>query len=139
MKSKKMMVSMLSMSMVLGAAALPAYASTTIQTTQKEEMMPYAIGEIDANSLTDVDGFSTYFELSKGGGKYINFWVKNTGRNSIAITINDKGERVIEPGKSGHISVKAGALTKGYVFKAEGTPNGGRISLDYRIAQRDSQ
>ncbi len=140
MKSKKMMVSMLSMSMVLGAAALPAYASTATQTTQKqEEMMLKEIGEIASDSLTEVKSFSTYFDLSKGGGKYINFWVKNTGRNDIAITINDKERRVIKTGDSGHISVKAGTLTKRYTFDAVPTPNGGRISLDYRIAQRDSQ
>lgn len=115
-------------------------ASTQEPTTQEQAEITYnEIGEIDANSLTEVDGFSTNFELSKGGGKYINFWVKNTGGNSIAMTINNKEERVIEPGKGGHISVKAGTLTKGYIFKAEGTPNGGRISLDYRIAQSDSQ
>lgn len=118
--------------MVLGGVALSAYV-----TIQKLEMTSQEIGMIDENSLTEVDEFSRYFELAKGGGKYINFWAKNTGRNDIAITINDKERRVIKTGDSGHISVKAGTLTKRYAFDAEPTPNGGRISLDYRIAQRD--
>ena len=139
MKSKKMMVSMLSMSMVLGAAALPAYASTTTQTTQKqEEIMPRDY-DVSSGSEENIVELEKPYTLDKKDGKYINFWIRNTGHNDIAITINGKAERIISPGKQGHTYIEAGFFKKEYIFKAVPTPNGGRISLDYSIAQRDSQ
>ena len=55
----------------------------------------------------------------------------------IAITINNKAEKVIKPGKQGHTYIEASTFAKDYVFKAVPSGAGGRISFDYRIAQRD--
>ena len=136
MKSKKMMVSMLSMSMVLGAAALPAYVSTTTQ--KQEEIMPRDY-DVSSGSEENIVELNRPHTLDKKRGKYINFWIRNTGHNDIAITINGKAERIISPGEQGHTYIEAGFFKKEYIFKAVPTPNGGRISLDYSIAQRDSQ
>ena len=136
MKSKKMMVSMLSMSMVLGAAALPAYVSTTTQ--KQEEIMPRDY-DVSSGSEENIVELNRPHTLDKKRGKYINFWIKNTGDKDIAITINGEAERIISPGKQGHTYIEASFFKKEYIFKAVPSSVGGRISLDYNIAQRDSQ
>ena len=127
---------MLSMSMVLGAAALPAYVSTTTQ--KQEEIMPRDY-DVSSGSEENIVELNRPHTLDKKRGKYINFWIKNTGDKDIAITINGEAERIISPGKQGHTYIEASFFKKEYIFKAVPSSVGGRISLDYNIAQRDSQ
>lgn len=75
--------------------------------------------------------------LTDSNGKTVNFWIRNNGTTSVAITINGKGSRTIKPGTEGHISADVGYFTKDYTFKASPTPNGGDIDIEYKIAQRD--
>ncbi len=139
MKSKKMMVSILSMSMVLGAAALPAYASTA-PTEQGQTNDMVRSKDISKGSYSDSQTFLQSHKLYRNNGKYVNFWINNTGDRSITITIDGAGAREIKPGKSGHISATVGRLTGYYDFMAVQTDgNGGTMSFDYRIAQRDNQ
>lgn len=75
--------------------------------------------------------------LTDSNGKMVNFWIRNNGTTSVAITINGKDKRIIKPGTEGHISADVGYFTKDYTFKASPTPNGGDIDIEYKIAQRD--
>ena len=138
MKHKKMMVSVLSMGMALGAMTLSACASTE-QTAQEVSEMMQREYDVSSDSEENIVELNKPYTLDKKRGKYINFWAKNTGRNDIAITIDGKAERILSPGEQGHTYIEAGFFAKEYIFKAVPTPNGGRISLDYSIAQRDSQ
>jgi hypothetical protein len=81
--------------------------------------------------------FQATYPLKKSNGAKVNFWIKNTGNVSVRIIINGDQKRTLAPGKSGHISAPVGSLSSEYKFKAVPTPNGGKISIDYRIAQRD--
>lgn len=136
MKYKKAMVSVLSMSVVLGATAIPVYAQAEKQTVlEQEEIVPYVL-VIKTGSIDDED-FTHSVKLNKDNGKYINFWIKNTGNKDIAITINGDARRVIEPEEQGHIYVEASMFSKTYKFHAESANSAGKISMDYRIAQRD--
>ena len=137
MRSKKMMVSMLSMSMVLGAAALSAYASTA-PTEQGQTNDMVRAKDISKGSFSEDDTFRYKDTLYQNNGKYVNFWIDNTGDKSITITIDGKGAREIKPGKNGHISAKVGMLARDYEFMAKPTSDsGGTITFDYRIKQRD--
>lgn len=82
-------------------------------------------------------GFSTSYSLKEANGENINFWIKNNGKTDVVITINGDEARTIRPGKDGHISVKAGYFSKKYTFEAVPSPSGGKINIEYRIAQRD--
>lgn len=99
--------------------------------------------DIAHDSFVDWEQFEKTYTLDEADGKYVNFYIENTGDVSIKITINGKNGRTIEPGDSGHITaeVKNGILgnSKKYTLKAVPTPNGGRISMDWRIAQRDEK
>lgn len=75
--------------------------------------------------------------LTDSNGKIVNFWIRNNGTTSVAMTINGKDKRIIKPGTEGHISADVGYFTKDYTFKASPTPNGGDIDIEYKIAQRD--
>lgn len=81
--------------------------------------------------------FQATYSFKKSNGAKVNYWIKNTGEVSVKISINGDLKRTLAPGKSGHISVPVGSLSRKYKFKAVPTPNGGKISIDYRIAQRD--
>lgn len=79
--------------------------------------------------------FQAAYTFKKRNGAKVNFWIKNTGDVSVRISINGDQKRTLAPGKSGHVSVEVGSLSRKYKFKAVPTPNGGKISIDYRIAQ----
>lgn len=139
MKSKKMMVSMLSMSMVLGAAALPAYASTA-PTEQRQTNDMVRSKDISKGSYSDSQTFLQSHKLYRNNGKYVNFWIDNTGDRSVTITIDGEGAKEIAAGENGHISAKVGMLAKYCDFMAVPSDgNGGTITFDYRIKQRDNQ
>ena len=106
----------------------PAFAEST-ESSSKD----YAA---KSGSLSGTEFQATY-RLKKRNGAKVNFWIKNTGDVSVRITINGDQKKTIAPGKSGHISAPVGSLRSKYKFKAVPTPNGGKISIDYRIAQRD--
>ena len=143
MKSKKMMIFVLCM--VLGGVTLSACASTeptaTIAPTEQEQANDMVrLKEIFSGSYSADDTFRYKGTLYQNNGKYINFWIDNTGDKSITITIDGKGAREIEPGKNGHISAKVGMLARDYEFMATPTSDsGGTITFDYRIKQRDTQ
>lgn len=74
--------------------------------------------------------------LYRNYGKKVNFWVNNTGTVNVRISINNDYERILKPGESGHISARVSHFPKKYTFRAEATPNGGRVSINYGIVQR---
>lgn len=110
--------------------------NTVIEVEKDNSITPFDLEVRNGTIRNEVDFEKTY-KLSKSNGKNINFWIKNNGTNSVRITINGKHGKTFGPGKSGHITAPAGFFTKNYTFKAVPTPSGGRISIDYRIAQRD--
>ncbi len=136
MKYKKMMVAVLCM--VLGGVALSACTSTEQAAQEVSEMMQQDEKVTDGSEKNIVELNKPHI-LEKKYGKYINFWIKNTGNKDIAITIDGKAERIISPGEQGHTYIETGFFAKEYIFKAVPSSVGGRISLDYRIAQRDNQ
>ncbi|KOR76066.1 hypothetical protein [Paenibacillus solani] len=131
MNLKSMLKGVLSFVLVVGLIAgtsmLPAFAKST-ESSSKD----YA----DKGSHTGTQFQATY-PLKKSNGAKVNFWIKNTGDVSVKITINGKQKTTLAPGKSGHISAPVGFLSSNYKFKAVPTPNGGKISINFRIAQRD--
>lgn len=80
------------------------------------------------------------YSLSNYNGKYVNFWIRNNGNVNVKITINGSVERVFEPNESGHIfAVFSSDIDEDFLLKAVPTPNGGKIDIDYSIAQRHTQ
>ncbi|MFF2017991.1 MULTISPECIES: hypothetical protein [Paenibacillus] len=114
--------------LIAGTSIIPAFAEST-ESSSKD----YA-AKSGSSSGTE---FQATYPLKKSNGAKVNFWIKNTGNVSVRITINGDQKRTLAPGKSGHISAPVGSLSSEYKFKAVPTPNGGDISIDYRIAQRD--
>ncbi|MDR0270328.1 hypothetical protein [Paenibacillus sp.] len=126
--------------LITGVSTLPSFAQSTENSsenyaTESGVFEPY---DMDVSSGTySGTGFSTTYKLSSANGKDVNFWISNTGNVSVKITINGGSEATFAPGKSGHISVPVGYFATNYTFKASSTPNGGNISIEYKIAQRD--
>ncbi|MGG3280612.1 hypothetical protein [Paenibacillus solani] len=114
--------------LIAGTSMLPVFAKST-ESSSKDNAA-------DSGSHTGTQFQATY-PFKKSNGAKVNFWIKNTGDVSVKITINGRQKRTIAPGKSGHISAPVGFLSGDYKFKAVPTPNGGDISINYRIAQRD--
>lgn len=107
----------------------------TSATSQSAQIQPYGM-DIAEGCVTGFE-FETTKALTSKNGKTVNFWIQNNGTTSVAITINGKGKRTIQPGAQGHISADVGYISKDYKFKAVPVPNGGDIDIDYKIAQRD--
>ncbi|MNW29069.1 hypothetical protein D3C74_59130 [compost metagenome] len=137
---KGVVSSALAVGLITGVSTLPTFAQSTESSsknyaTESGVIQPY---DMDVSSGTySGTGFSTSYKLSSANGKKVNFWIKNTGNVSVKITINGDSETTFAPGKSGHISASVGYFTSEYKFKASATPNGGDISIEYKIAQRD--
>ncbi|MFU1794921.1 hypothetical protein ACM1RC_13725 [Paenibacillus azoreducens] len=134
---KGVVSSALAVGLIAGTSIIPAFAESTESsskdyTTKSAVIEPFLIS--GSRSGTE---FQAKYPLKKSNGAKVNFWIKNTGKVSVKITINGDQKRTLAPGKSGHISAPVGSLSSEYKFKAVPTPNGGEISIDYRIAQRD--
>ncbi|AZH29195.1 MULTISPECIES: hypothetical protein [Paenibacillus] len=114
--------------LIAGVGTLPTFAQST-ESSSKD----YAV---KSGSYSGTE-FQAAYPLKKSNGVKVNFWIKNTGNVSVMIKINGDQKRTLAPGKSGHISAPVGSLSSEYKFKAVPTPNGGDISIDYGIAQRD--
>ena len=114
--------------LIAGTSIIPAFAGST-ESSSKD----YAA---KSGSYSGTEFQATY-PLKKSNGAKVNFWIKNTGDVSVRITIKGDQKRTLAPGKSGHISAPVGSLSSKFKFIAVPTPNGGKISIDYRIAQRD--
>lgn len=118
-----------------GAFAAEILPENTTLISESMQIQPYDM-DIAKGSATG-SAFEMTKSLTSKNGKTVNFWIRNNGTTSVAITINGKGGRTIKPGTEGHISADVGYFTKDYTFKASPTPNGGDIDIEYRIAQRD--
>jgi len=125
---KGVVSSALAVGLIAGTIIIPAFAEST-ESSSKD----YAA---KSGSYSGTE-FQATNPLKKSNGAKVNFFIKNTGDVSVRITINGDQKRTLAPGKSGHISAPVGSLSSKYKFKAVPTPNGGKISIDYRIAQRD--
>lgn len=125
---KGLVSSALVVCLIAGSSIIPAFAEST-ESSSKD-----SAAKSGSQSGTE---FQATYPLKKSNGAQVNFWIKNTGNVSVRISINGDLKRTLAPGKSGHISAPVGSLSSKYIFKAVPTPNGGKISIDYRIAQRD--
>lgn len=114
--------------LIAGTSMLPVFAKSTASSSKD-----YAA---KSGSYSGTEFQATY-PFKKSNGAKVNFWIKNTGDVSVKVTINGGQKTTLAPGKSGHISAPVGFLSRNYKFKAVPTPNGGKISIDFRIAQRD--
>ncbi|BFH63465.1 hypothetical protein [Paenibacillus azoreducens] len=132
--------SALAVGLITGVSTLPSFAQSTESSSENYEtesgvIKPY---DMDITKGTHSGGaFQATYKLSSANGKNVNFWVNNTGKVSVKLTINGGYEATFAPGKSGHISAPVGYFASEYNFKAVPTPNGGDISIEYKIAQRD--
>lgn len=126
--SKGVVSSILVVCLMFGTSIIPVFAESS-ESSSKD----------DAANSGSYSGtqFQDTYRLKKKNGAKVNFWIKNTGDVSVKITINGDQKKTLAPGKSGHISAPVGFLNSKYKFKAIPTPNGGKISIDYCIAQRD--
>jgi hypothetical protein len=125
---KGVVSSALVVGLIAGTNIIPAFAEST-ESSSKD----YAA---KSGSYSGTEFQATY-PLKKSNGAKVNFWIQNTGDVSVKITINGGQKRTLAPGKSGHISAPVVSLSSDYKYKAVPTPNGGKISISYRIAQRD--
>lgn len=125
---KGVVSSVLVVALIAGTSIIPVFAESTASSSKE-----------DAAKSGSYSGtqFQATYQLKKSNGAKVNFWIKNTGNVSVKITINGGQKKTLAPGKSGHISAPVGFLSKDYKFKAVPTPNGGKISINFRIAQRD--
>ena len=127
---------------VFTGCASASEVNTTPSSTADQSAITSTISPLDIehgnDTCNDVQFQRTVYASSRNG-KYLNFWIKNNGINSVTITINDSGARTIEPGGQGHIYVTVGYLSRAYSCKAVPASNGGRINIEWKIAQRDSQ
>ncbi len=105
-------------------------------------IQPYDM-DVASGTVTNQTEFKQSYDLDEDNGKYVNFYIENTGSVGITITINGKKSRTLNPGKSGHIylDVENGIFgtSKSYTFKAVPAKNGGKISMNWIIAQRDNK
>lgn len=137
---KGVVSSALAVGLITGGSILPTFAQSTESSsenyaTESGVIQPYDM-DVSSGSYSGT-GFSTTYKLSSANGKNVNFWISNTGKVSVKITINGGSEATFAPGQSGHISASVGIFASSYLFKASATPNGGDIKIDYKIAQRD--
>ncbi|MEZ2659505.1 hypothetical protein ACBP89_15695 [Aneurinibacillus aneurinilyticus] len=126
---KGVALSALVVGLIAGTGIIPAFAEPTKSLSSKD----YAA---KSGSYSGTEFQATY-SLKKSNGANVNFWIKNTGNVSVKITINGGQKKTFAPGTNGHISAPVGIFSSNYKFKAVPTPNGGKISIDYSIAQRD--
>ncbi|AZH29196.1 MULTISPECIES: hypothetical protein [Paenibacillus] len=137
---KGVVSSTLAVGLITGVGTLPTFAQSTESSPENYVNGSRVITPFDMN-VSDGSysgtGFSTSYKLTSSNGKNVNFWVQNTGKVSVKITINGDHEKTLKKGESGHISASVGYFASEYKFKAVATPNGGDISIDYKIAQRD--
>lgn len=118
--------------MAFSVLALGAGAATAAPLeTNTRAIETLAEGSITGTQWTD------HFLLHNANGKYVNFWVSNKGANNVLMSINGKKERELAPGESGHIYLDVSVLGSNYKCKV-GPSSSGKISVDYRVAQRDS-
>lgn len=80
------------------------------------------------------------YALNKSNGKYVIFRVKNTGKVNVKISVNNYSkELTLEPDEEGCISEEFSGDEQDFTFKAVPTPNGGDISIDYKIKQSNTK
>lgn len=136
MLGKKIALTAITMSMAFGSSVLPVLATPTAPIVNQGIVTPYDM-DIGSGEVYNATQWSDDWDLKKSNGATVNFWIENTGTVDVVITINGKNSRTIEPGKDGHISASVGTFSSKYKFKAVPSPNGGKISIKYSIAQRD--
>lgn len=123
------------------------------KTTEKEPSRNVEnITSVDDMNMTSVDdmgissgsyhgiSFGTVeYTLNKVNGEYVIFWAKNTGKVDIRISINEYSkELTLQPNEEGFVSEEFSTDEQDFTFKAVPTPNGGDISIDYKIKQSNT-
>lgn len=94
--------------------------------------------EISSGSYSGISFGTAEYALNKSNGEYVIFWVKNTGKVNVKIIINNYSkELIIEPDKEGYITEEFSKDEQNFAFKAVPTPNGGNISIEYKIRQNN--
>lgn len=112
-----------------------AFASEPAGNTN--EITPYDM-DVASGKVIDATEYSGNYSLKSANGKNVNFWIKNNSSVEVKISINGKASDKFKPGESGHITASVGFLSSNYTFKAVPVSStGGRISIEYKIAQRD--
>lgn len=138
--SKNLVASTLALGLFIGANTIPSFAQIAeIEPETREVGHDIELYDMDIarGTYTGTQFFARY-KLSSSNGKNVNFYVKNTGKVAVKITINGSHAATIQPGKQGHITAPVGLFSKNYEFIAAPTPNGGQISVIYGIAQRNN-
>lgn len=94
--------------------------------------------EISSGSYSGISFGTAEYALNKSNGEYVIFWAKNTGKVNVKIIINNYSkELIIEPDKEGYITEEFSKDEQNFAFKAVPTPNGGNISIEYKIRQNN--
>ena len=100
-----------------------------------------SVTEISSGTISSITGLGPSFTLNQSDGKYVALYVENNGANSVVATINGQSKRTFQAGERGHIYLevtqKFFGADKEYEFKVVPGTNGGSISIQYEITQRD--
>lgn len=78
------------------------------------------------------------YECQKVDGKYVNFYVHNTGACSVTININGSYARTIEPGSAGHVRapISTTILSQSMTLECV-SADGSDMDIYWKAAQRD--
>lgn len=94
---------------------------------------------VSSGSYHGISFGTVEYALNKANGEYVIFRVKNTGKVDVRISINEYSkELILHPNEEGFVSEEFSKDEQDFTFKAVPTPNGGDISIDYRIEQSNT-
>lgn len=82
--------------------------------------------------------FERVIRYHRTNGENVYFAVRNRGKVPVALSINGKGNVVVEPGSEGTVTAPVSLIPHDYKFVAcSASENGGRVEIDYVISQRE--
>lgn len=119
-----------------------AQEDESVKTVDDRELLTQTYdANIGSGSVTDQTEFQQSYDLDEGNGKYVDFFINNTGSVNITANINGEKSHTFNSGEEGHIylEVKNGILRNKYTFKAVPAKNGGKISIDWIITQGNAE
>ena len=130
---------------VMTAYAAPTEDAAYVEVNHESDL-PIIIPHSNIGQDSSVNSKGTYVSstatASKGDGKYIRFYFKNTGNNTCTVSLEKKklfswtkaGSFKVDSGKQGQDVYESGSETGKYRLRIEAS-DGGNITGAYNIAQ----
>lgn len=133
-KESKLLLFILTIS-IATILIIPVSVNFIAQSNNSHQMITLHGIDIARGTYSGSQFFDKY-RVSKRNGEMLNFWIKNTGKTGIKITIDEKSGAIFQPGEQGHISTSVGFFAKTYEFKATSLQSGENIRMEYGLSQR---